>query len=237
MGLFFRAYHSWMRRRVVRNMAAAWRRAHVGPSSYIDETVQVLGWKQVRVGHHTVISEGTWLNVNDRDVDGPVIEIGNNCFIGRRNFFSSGGAIKIGDYCFTGVNCNFLGADHQHDSPFVPYIASGTTNEDSIELGPNCWLGAAVTVLKGVKIGYGSIIGAGSIVTRDVPPFSMVVGNPGRVIRRYNAGRKEWVNVTDGAAGVNGTLPDEAAYLEALRASHPALKIPVIASGHAFGDI
>jgi acetyltransferase-like isoleucine patch superfamily enzyme len=217
--------------------ADAFRRAHVGPSSHIDESVQVLGWKQVRIGHHSVISEGTWLNVNDRDVDAPVIVIGNNCFIGRRNFFSSGAAIKIGDYCFTGVNCNFLGADHQHTSPFMPYIVSGTTNNASIELGPNCWLGAAVTVLKGVRIGYGSIIGAGSVVTRDVPPFSMLVGNPGRVIRRYDVERKEWISASDVTASVDAMLPGEDAYLETLRASRPALKIPVIASGHVFGDI
>ncbi len=237
MASLLRACKSWIRRRAVRREAASWRRAHVGPASHIDRSVQVLGWKQVRVGHHTVISEGTWLNVNDRAVDSPAIVIGDNCYIGRRNFLSAGAVIKIGDYCFTGVNCNFLGADHVYSSPFVPYVASGTTNNTAIEIGPNCWLGAAVTVLKGVNIGYGSIVGAASVVTRDVPPFSILVGNPARVIRRYDLHRQDWVDVANYPADADAALPGEAAYLEKLRASHPALKTPLVASGRFFGDI
>jgi acetyltransferase-like isoleucine patch superfamily enzyme len=237
MSSLLRACRSWIRRRSTGREAAAWRRAHVGASSYIDCSVQVLGWKQVRVGHHSVISEGSWLNINDREVDAPVIVIGNNCYIGRRNFLSAGAAIRIGDYCFTGVNCNFLGSDHVYTSPFAPYVTTGTTTDTTIEIGPNCWLGAAVSVLKGVKIGYGSIVGAASVVTRDVPAFSVVVGNPARLVRRYDVQRQAWVDAADYPASADAALPGEEAYLEALRNSHPALKIPLIASARKFGDI
>ncbi len=237
MSALFRACRSWARRRSTAREAASWRQKHVGASSYIDRSVQVLGWKQVRVGHHSVISEGSWLNVNDRGVEAPVIVIGNNCYIGRRNFLSAGAAIKIGDYCFTGVNCNFLGSDHIYASPFVPYVTTGTTTDTSIEIGPNCWLGASVSVLKGVRIGYGSIVGAASVVTRDVPPFSVVVGNPARLIQRYDVKRQAWVKSAEYPVDGDAALPGEAAYLDALRGSHPALKIPLIASAREFGDI
>lgn len=197
----------------------------------------MLGWKNVRIGHHTTISEGVWINVNDRGSDDVAVSIGDNCFIGRRNFFSSGNLIELGDYCLTGLDCHFLGSDHLHESPFVPYVATGTTSGGRIVIGPNCWLGSSVTVLKGVTVGYGSIIGAGSVITRDVPPFSIVVGNPGRVIRRFDVGQQLWVNAANYPADADATLPGEAPYLEALRASHPAIKAPVIASGRHFGDL
>lgn len=217
--------------------ADTFRRAHVGSSSYVDPSAQVLGWKQVRIGHHSAISEDTWLNVNDRSGDEARIVIGDNCYIGRRNFFSAGAMIKIGDYTFTGVNCHFLGSDHDCSSPFAPYITGVATNDALIEVGPNCWIGTAVTVLKNVRIGHGSIVGAGSIVTRDVPPFSMVVGNPARLLRRYDPLREEWVAAAEYQPGAEAALPSEAAYLETLRARHPALKPPLIASSRYFGDI
>lgn len=227
----------WFRRRREARTTEHFRAVHVGAYSHLDPNVHVLGWQQVRIGHHTVISEDTWLNVNDRGGSAPMIVIGDNCFIGRRNFLSAGAAIKIGDFCLTGIDCHFLGSDHVHSSPFIPYVTSGTTQDVAIEIGPNCWLGSSVTVLKGVKVGYGSIIGAASVITRDVPPFSIVVGNPGRVIRRFDVSRETWVNAADYPAEADDGLPGEAPYLARLRASHPAIKAPLIASGQHFGDL
>ena len=133
----------------------------------------------MRIGERCVISEATWINVNDRENTDFAILIGNHCFIGRRNFLSSGKRIRIGDYCLTGVDCHFLGADHLHHTPYTPYSATGTTLDGVVDIGPNCWFGASVTVLKNVRIGFGSIIGAGAVVTHSVPPYSIAVGNPG----------------------------------------------------------
>ena len=84
---------------------------NVGPHSYIDETVQVLGWQQVRIGHHTVIGENTWINVNDRAGDTPAVIIGDNCFHRAAQFHQLWRwHPTIGDYCFTGPDCHFIGA-------------------------------------------------------------------------------------------------------------------------------
>jgi acetyltransferase-like isoleucine patch superfamily enzyme len=197
----------------------------------------VLGWEQVRVGHDTIVSEDTWINVNRRDSTEPAIVIGNNCFLGRRNFLSSGAGIYIGDYCLTGVDCHFLGSDHIFKSPFAPYMTTGTTDDGAIEIGTNCWLGSSVTVLKGVKVGYGSILGAASVITGDIPPFSIVVGNPGCVLRRYDVRRQAWVSAGDYPADGDDHLPGEDSYLEKMRKDYPAIKGPVVASGSCFGDL
>jgi carbonic anhydrase/acetyltransferase-like protein (isoleucine patch superfamily) len=95
-------------------------------------------------------------------------------------------------------------------------------------------LGASVTVLKGVSIGYGSIIGARSVVTLDVPPMSIAVGNPARVVRRFDIETKTWVRA---AEYVDAGVPDEIAYLTELRKQWPVIRGPRVASGHVHGDL
>lgn len=232
-----RARAWWDRKRAAAAEASAiraWRTAHCGPGVWLDPTVQVLGWRRVRIGAHSIISEGGWLNVNDREADEPVIVIGASCFLGRRNFLSAGSLIEIGDYCLTGVDCHFLGSDHVFSSPFVPYLMSGTTGGGHIRIGANCWLGASVTVLKGVSIGYGSIIGAGSVVKSDVPPMSIAVGSPARIVRRFALPSQAWVRAEE---YVESALPSEGEYLAELRAKWPVIRGPRVASGYVQGDL
>lgn len=212
-------------------------RQQCGPETYLDPTVQVLGCANVRIGGHTILSEGCWLNVNAREPGAVGIVIGNNCFLGRRNFLSSGARIEIGDYCLTGVDCHFLGADHVFDSPFVPYMVSGVTDGGEIRVGTNCWLGASVTVLKGVSIGFGCVIGAGAVVTADIPPFSVAVGNPARIVRRFDAGRVAWVPTDEFSTEAERQVPEEAAYLANLRERWPIIKGPRQAAGWRGGNL
>lgn len=227
----------WLQRRERDAASKAWRAKNVGPGAYLDDSVQVLGWRRVRIGAQTIVSADSWLNVNNRAVDEPAIVIGANCFIGRRNFLSAGSLIRIGDYALTGVDCHFLGSDHLHATPFAPYATTGTTEGGEIVVGVNCWLGASVTVLKGVTIGFGSIIGAGSIVTRDVPPFSVAVGSPARVVKRFDVARNDWIAAEAFGAEQAARIPSEDDYLAQLRASHPVVKGPRIAAGPALGDL
>ena len=104
-------------------------------------------------------------------------------------------------------------------------------------LGPNVWLGARVTVMKGVQIGFGAIIGAASVVTRDVPPLSIAVGSPARVIKRFDLARGVWVSVEEFSAEAEARVPAEADYLAELRKSHPFVRMPMRAIGKEFGDL
>ncbi len=131
---------------------------NIGKKTYIDKSVHIIGLKNIRIGSNNIISDDTWLNVNDR-TDGKIgIEIGNNCYIGKRNFFSSSAKITLKDYFMSGINCSLLGSDHLIDEPLKPYIHTATTNDTSIYIGTNVRFGANVTVIGDVKIGHGSII-------------------------------------------------------------------------------
>lgn len=215
----------------------AFYRKDVGHDTYIDPSVQVLGWRSISIGHSTAISEGTWLNVNHRSPRHKHIVIGSNCYIGKRNFFTSGWQIEIADYCMTGVDCKLMSGDHLFESPMVPYLISGVTNEKVIRLGANARLGAGVSVVGNVSIGHGSIVAAGSLVNKDIPPFSIAIGNPCKVHKRYDFATNQWIDVDRYPDQGEHEMFDEAVYLRALRKNYPKVHIPLQAAGRSFGDM
>jgi len=209
----------------------------LGSGSFVHPRAQVIGCANVAIGANTCISEGCWLNVNHRDPGVIGIAIGSNCFIGRDNFFSSGRSIELGDYCLTTLGCRFICASHIAEDPRVPYLCSGVTRDDSISVGVNCFFGAGATVLGNVTVGHGSVIGANALVTQDVPPFSLVVGSPAKVIKRYSYSRQAWLEIGALAAGDLDANPGEQAYLETLRSIQPTVRLPWLAAGADFGSL
>ena len=209
----------------------------IGKNTYIDRTVHVTGWKNISIGGNTGISEGTWINVNERLGDKKHIIIGNNCYIGRRNFFSSGLLIKISDYFMSGVECKFMGSDHLFDNPFLPYISTGTTTNKEIIIETNVWLGAGVTIVGHLIIGRGSIIGAGSLVNKDIPPFSIAVGNPCKIIKRYDFSIEKWIKVDDYNFSNDLLIPTEEEYIRKIKQNSPNVSIPFVACGKLKGDL
>ena len=111
---------------------------------------------------------------------GAYCHIGRGVFINHGAYFMDGGGITIGDDCFIGPNLGAYTAAH----PLLPEQRNvGLEKASPIVIGPNCWLGANVTIMPGVTIGEGCVIGAGSLVTRDVPAGSLAMGSPCRVVR------------------------------------------------------
>ena len=109
------------------------------------------------------------------------IELGDNVAINSGCQFHTsvnlGKKIKIGNNVKISPNTKFYGAAHDYTLGNMPDIADDIIVED------NCWICADCTILQGVSIGRGSIIGAGSIVTKNIPPYSVAVGNPAKVIK------------------------------------------------------
>lgn len=212
-------------------------RKDVGRNTYIDKSAQILGWNSISIGHSSSIGEDSWLNVNQRIPGVKNIVIGNNCWIGKGNFLSPALLISIGDYCMTGMGCKFLGANHRFDNPLLPYISTGTTADKVIRLGANVWLGVDVTVVGNVSIGYGSIVGASSLVNKDIPPFSIATGNPAKVVKRFDFILQKWIPVSDYTVEHEKSIPSEAAYLAILKSSHPVIMMPLQAASRSFGDM
>ena len=113
-------------------------------------------------------------------------DYGTNCTIGEGSFINhgaylmDGATITIGAHCFIGPNLGCYTASHALD---VARRNQGLEKASPITIGDNCWLGGDVKILPGITIGEGSVIGAGSIVTHDIPPHVIAAGNPCRVLR------------------------------------------------------
>lgn len=231
--------HAYFALRNLPTPAIAWklRREHTGSGTYIDPSAHFLGWNSIRIAENCIISADCWFNVNQRGRDREIIVIGKYSHIGRRNTFNAGARIVIGEYGLTGSDCSFMGSNHVYSNPRSPYIATGTTIQDEIILGVNCWLGIGVTILGNVEIGHGCIVGAKSLVTKDAPPFSILVGSPARVIKRYDFLTDSWVEASQFTAEQESALPDADTYLAMLRDRAPFIRMPKAAAGASRGDL
>lgn len=107
---------------------------------------------------------------------GGKIEIGSNTYIGDRTEIHSGESVKIGSGVNIAWDCNVLDRDYHA-------FESESEVTKPVEICDRVWIGARSIILKGVTIGEGSVVAAGSVVTRSVPPKCLVAGNPARVIR------------------------------------------------------
>lgn len=109
---------------------------------------------------------------------GKPVTIGKGCFIQQCCTFFGRGGITIGNEVFIGPKCNLITINHDPD----PENRSATYGRP-IVIEDKVWLGINSTILSGVRIGYGAIVGANSVVTKDVPAMTVVAGNPARIIK------------------------------------------------------
>ena len=114
---------------------------------------------------------------------GGKIKIGKNCTINSFCHISGNGEVEIGDNVLIATQCVIISANHNFDKNDIPIAQQGETRKKII-IEDDCWLGAGVKVLAGVTIHRGSGIGAGSVVTHDIPENSVAVGVPAKVIRK-----------------------------------------------------
>ena len=110
------------------------------------------------------------------------IEIGDNSELGLNAYLNRD--VKIGREVLMGQNVTILTTNHEFENPDIPIHYQGRRERKPVYIGDDAWIGANSIILPGITIGCGAIIGAGSVVTKDIPPFAVAVGNPARVIRQ-----------------------------------------------------
>ncbi len=120
------------------------------------------------------------------------IQIGAHTYINRNTFIDAALLITIGRHSAIGPNCYIT--DHDHGTELgLPPLAQPLVSKPT-RIGNRVWLGANVTVLKGVTIGADAVVGAGSVVTKDIPERAIAVGTPARVIRYRQDAAMELTN-------------------------------------------
>ena len=123
----------------------------------------------------------------------PVIRIGDGTVIQPYAHIAAAQSVEIGKGALFASHVYISDHDHDYSDPNDPVVSNARIMCAPVKIGDFAWLGERVVVLKGVTIGERSIIGAGSIVTKDIPPLSIAVGSPARVIRRYDEALGEWI--------------------------------------------
>ncbi|NMG11582.1 acyltransferase [Brasilonema sp. UFV-L1] len=176
--------------------------AHIGRSVYIEDGVKFMNTWSIKIGDEVKVLQGVSINATghsnnsvcledkvtlERGIDiramkDTCIHIGEGTFIGPYVCLTGPGNIKIGKLCLIAAHVGIFANNHVFDDP-TQYIEDQGLTRQGIVIEDDCWLGHAVTVLDGVTIGKGSIIGAGAVVTKDIPPFSVALGVPAKVVK------------------------------------------------------
>lgn len=162
-------------------------------STIMKPFLQLSGCSNIKIGDNTTVLSNARLAVYGSGSEAN-ITIGNNCYIGFgfSALASAEANISIGDNVLFASNVLVTNENHGIDPESnTPYMDQKLSARD-VEIGNGCWIGEKVCILSGVTIGEKCIIGAGSIVTKSIPSYSIVVGNPARIIKQYNFQTKRW---------------------------------------------
>lgn len=140
--------------------------------------LQMLREGRLTVGPHALFEPGVWLtSATGR------IRIGSGAILNLNVMVAAVERTEVGDHCMLANGCLLTDGDHRFDDFDVPVPWQGFTTKGPTILEDNVWLGANVVVTSGVRIGRRSVIGANSVVTQDVPPFSIAAGAPAKVVK------------------------------------------------------
>jgi acetyltransferase-like isoleucine patch superfamily enzyme len=156
----------------------------LGRGVYIDHGVYLHGAPGgLEIGEKSWIMTGCRLHVfNYRGIEHAGIRIGRRTFIGEGSIVRGQGGVAVGDNVLFGPRVMVLAVNHVFTDPERPIMDQGITAQ-GIRIEDNCWIGAGAIILDGVTVGRGACVGAGAVVTHSIPPHSLAVGVPARVVR------------------------------------------------------
>lgn len=181
--------------RSLRDLFGRWGLA--GFHAYVAPGVGARHWGGVELGSEAHVARGTYFQVNDIDGRKHIV-VGERAWLGLDCYFSAGNLIEIGDDVLIGARCAFLGAGHDTREPGLPYARAKVVSYGDIVLEQNVWIGVGATVIGDVRIGYGSIVAAGSVVLDTVPPLCLVAGHPATVRRTFDWQTQRWLGFPAG---------------------------------------
>lgn len=174
---------------------------HVGSNCFIEKNVRFNIPQKVFLGDRVIIGESSWFDIEDPESEiriGDEVKIARYCTFragpgdilideqvnfGAFNFIAGYGGIEIGKYSAMGHHVVIMTYNHIFEDPSTP-IRFQDVELKKVRIGEGVWLGTHVVVLPDVTIGDNSVVGAGAVVTKDIPSYSIAVGVPAKVIKK-----------------------------------------------------
>jgi acetyltransferase-like isoleucine patch superfamily enzyme len=177
----------------------------IGENVHISRRSRISFAKKISIGNNVVIGEHAWLSgysqkehpsiiIGDNtiiapfamiDARGGCIKIGRDCSVNPFCTLYGAGGLEIGDSVRIATKSTIIPANHGFNRTDIPIFRQALT-KNRIRIEDDVWIGANVTILEGVTIHKGSVIGAGAVVTKDIPEYSIAVGVPCKVIKKRN---------------------------------------------------
>ncbi|MDF3128809.1 acyltransferase [Kiritimatiellaeota bacterium B1221] len=198
LGNFPGALGLWLRRKLYPCLFA-----ECGRGLIIGRNVTLRGTKKILMGANVAIDDGAVLDARG---DEAVIVMGDRALVSRNSILRSrNGRIEIGEGCDIGANCILAtdsklllgkkglvaafcyiiaGGNHVYQDPTIPIIDQGFQSRGGVEIGPDVWLGSHCAVMDGVTIGRGTVVGAHSLVNKELPEHRVAWGSPAKVQKR-----------------------------------------------------
>jgi acetyltransferase-like isoleucine patch superfamily enzyme len=137
---------------------------------------------RLTIGRNTLLEPRCWITIADEGR----VSIGEGCFLNLHTMIAAQDEVTIGDHTMFANNCFVSDASHRFDDATVPVTWQGFTSKGPTRIGSNCWFGVGCVVTTGVTIGDRCVVGANSVVTRDLPPGVIAAGAPAKIIREID---------------------------------------------------
>jgi acetyltransferase-like isoleucine patch superfamily enzyme len=155
----------------------------IGKNCVIDDFVHISARGDnssgINVNDKVFIGRSTELKLRNGQINiSPNSSIGSSCRIATTD-----GIINIGEYVFMAAYCYIGGGNHKSDRTDIPIAHQGFESKGGVNIGDDVWIGANCVIADGVNIGKGSIIGACSLVNKDIPEYSIAFGSPAKVVK------------------------------------------------------
>jgi acetyltransferase-like isoleucine patch superfamily enzyme len=156
-----------------------------GARSVVQLPVRLQGEERMAIGNGVFVGAGCWLQVLEGESDGVALRLEDDVAIAGYCVLSAAKSIRLGRHVSLARNVYIADHSHAYDDPERPMSEQGVTQVEPVVVEDGAWLGENVVVLPGVRIGRGSVVAANSVVAKDVPDFSLAIGSPARVVRRF----------------------------------------------------
>lgn len=160
----------------------------------ISLNIKIINKGTIKIKKDVTIRSSTGLYTHNSN---SYLELGNNVEIGNHSTISARGSVILQDGVLTGPHIFISDSNHEYHNPFIHIYKQGAMHHkgDRVLIGEGTWIGTNVVIAGNIRIGKQCVIGANSVVTKDIPDYSVAAGTPCKVLKRYNLKTNQWEKV------------------------------------------
>lgn len=166
---------------------------HVGKKTNVETVLKLYGSKHIWIGNNVTIGKLCWLAAGyETGSCNPILKIGNGCRIGNLNHIYATDSIIIENDVLTADKVYISDNLHSYSDITIPIHTQPIMQKKNVIIGEGSWIGEHVCII-GATVGKHCVIGANSVVTKDIPDYSVAIGVPARVIKTFNKQQNRWI--------------------------------------------